>query len=132
MAACSHQCSMYGHGNQRQLLFLLIFSISIFSQSGFSAQGRVMPKQLVEDGYIPQQVRRMLIGSRPPRCENKCRNCGHCEAIQVPIVPNLKNQPTIRSSHDLPKHIAYNREDYLSNYKPMCWKCKCGDLIFNP
>ncbi|PKU64160.1 EPIDERMAL PATTERNING FACTOR-like protein 2 [Dendrobium catenatum] len=52
-----------------------------------------------------------MIGSRPPLCIGICRACGRCEAIQVPAIP---------------------QQDYSSNYKPLSWKCKCGDLIVNP
>lgn len=78
---------------------------------------------------------RSLIGSRPPRCEGKCRNCRPCEAVQVPVVPNLKHQQTstIHQLNAFPKlFLAYSRGDDISNYKPMCWKCKCGDSLFNP
>ncbi|RAL47210.1 unnamed protein product [Cuscuta campestris] len=131
----ARHCMLSRHGNQRPLLFLLLFSVSIFTHHSFCAQGRVIllekQPQTEHKEDTTSQGRRVLIGSRPPRCESKCRNCGHCEAVQVPVVPNLKHQPTIRS-RDLPRNVAYSREDYLSNYKPMCWKCKCGDLIFNP
>ncbi|KAF3446706.1 hypothetical protein FNV43_RR11886 [Rhamnella rubrinervis] len=31
------------------------------------------------------------------------------------------------------KHmIANSRGDDISNYKPLSWKCKCGDYFFNP
>ncbi|XP_019174526.1 PREDICTED: EPIDERMAL PATTERNING FACTOR-like protein 2 isoform X2 [Ipomoea nil] len=140
MAACSQQC-MFRHGNPHLIIFLLIFSVSALTHFSFLVQGREMPKQLEQD--TPQKggneeivVRvRSLIGSRPPRCESRCRNCGHCEAVQVPIVPTFKHQQTSRGSHgfkSVPKNVAYTRGDYLSNYKPMCWKCKCGDLLFNP
>ncbi|KAL8232659.1 hypothetical protein R6Q57_002437 [Mikania cordata] len=65
----------------------------------------------------------IMIGSKPPTCEwmKYCRKCGKCEAIQVPIVgPSISSNTTTR------------RRDDISNYKPMCWKCKCGDFIFNP
>ena len=76
---------------------------------------------------------RPLIGSKPPRCDGKkCKSCGNCEAVQVPIVtpkkiifPKQLYSPRINI-------IAYSRGDYISNYKPMCWKCKCGDLYFSP
>ncbi|PWA83019.1 epidermal patterning factor-like protein [Artemisia annua] len=64
-------------------------------------------------------------GSRPPTCARKkyCRKCGKCEAIQVPILgprTRTKSRSTI------------TRRDDISNYKPLCWKCKCGDFIFSP
>jgi len=69
-------------------------------------------------------VKRELIGSRPPRCEGRCKNCGHCEAIQVPIAP----QQGFPSTH----FRVNSRGDNLLNYKPISWKCKCGNSIFNP
>ncbi|KAL5705949.1 hypothetical protein ACHQM5_024173 [Ranunculus cassubicifolius] len=66
------------------------------------------------------------IGSRPPRCERRCSTCGHCEAVQVPAVPQIKGKNKDSFS------TVSMRGDYSSNYKPMSWKCKCGDMIFNP
>ena len=74
---------------------------------------------------------RSLIGSRPPRCERRCMSCGHCEAVQVPIVPSLKHQKIRSNQFFATPTIAYSRGDDISNYKPMCWKCKCGNFIFN-
>ncbi|KAF3790667.1 EPIDERMAL PATTERNING FACTOR-like protein 2 [Nymphaea thermarum] len=68
-----------------------------------------------------------MIGSRPPRCQRRCASCAHCEAIQVPTTPQFKNgkQRTVVAS------ISSIISD-TSNYKPMSWKCKCGDFIYNP
>lgn len=65
-----------------------------------------------------------MIGSRPPSCEGRCSGCGHCEAVQVPLAPLKKQRAsaTVNSRGD----------EYSSNYKPMNWKCKCGDRILNP
>ncbi|KAM7514453.1 hypothetical protein LguiA_004036 [Lonicera macranthoides] len=81
------------------------------------------------------EMARSMIGSRPPRCDIKCNNCGHCEAVQVPVAPQLmKTQLNAKSAHHLFTNpsIAYSRGDDLSNYKPMSWKCKCGNFLFNP
>lgn len=85
----------------------------------------------------------LLLGSRPPRCERRCNSCGGepCKAVQVPIVPSNKKVRVRGHNHDRHFHfhattptliIAYSRGDDISNYKPMCWKCKCGNFIFNP
>lgn len=82
--------------------------------------------QTVSDNKVMMRAR---IGSRPPRCETRCRFCKHCEAIQVPTNPQLLNgkiKPSTVST------IAYPRRQDNSNYKPIRWKCKCGDIIFNP
>ncbi|CAJ2646000.1 hypothetical protein L195_g003872 [Trifolium pratense] len=110
-------------------LFFLI--ISSFPQKGLVAEGR---KTLNQNGFHQtlgdnKVMVRKQIGSRPPRCETRCRFCGHCEAIQVPTNPralNGKINPSTLST------IAYSRRQDNSNYKPMSWKCKCGNIIFNP
>ncbi|KAK8692442.1 hypothetical protein V6N13_075901 [Hibiscus sabdariffa] len=74
---------------------------------------------------------RTLIGSRPPRCERRCSSCPNCEAIQVPVTTLSKSRRTRQFSAAL-FSISYSRGDDISNYKPMSWKCKCGNLIYNP
>ncbi|GMN40036.1 hypothetical protein TIFTF001_009261 [Ficus carica] len=87
-----------------------------------------------------------IIGSRPPRCERRCRACGHCEAVQVPVVPQIlvsrsrsslisakTTRSTTRAKNNDNYHlVADSRSVDFSNYKPMSWKCKCGDFLFNP
>ncbi|KAK4560068.1 hypothetical protein RGQ29_009027 [Quercus rubra] len=118
------------------LLLALLFSS--LTQVRFMAEGRGLPKlvEAAQKGIEVKKVARMVrtqIGSRPPRCEKRCSSCGHCEAVQVPIVPQVQNhrRSQFYASRATPS-IAYSRGDGTSNYKPMCWKCKCGDFIFNP
>jgi hypothetical protein len=70
--------------------------------------------------------RRSLIGSRPPRCERVCMSCGHCEAVQVPIVPQ---EGRARQEQAL---FGYRVNGGVANYKPLSWKCKCGGAILDP
>ncbi|GMH14707.1 hypothetical protein Nepgr_016548 [Nepenthes gracilis] len=102
------------------VLFLLFLSSIV-------VEGRDIPKHRTPPTMVKEEkeVLRSEIGSRPPRCEQRCSSCGHCEAIQVPANPQVK------SSYGF-SHIAYARGDYVSSYKPMNWKCKCGASIFNP
>ncbi|OAY33558.1 EPIDERMAL PATTERNING FACTOR-like protein 2 [Manihot esculenta] len=110
--------------------FVLLL-VSSSTHVRFKAEGRATPKS----ASIPQteneekMITRSQIGSRPPRCERRCSSCGHCEAIQVPTNPQVNNGNRNSSSVS---NIAYARGDDSSNYKPMSWKCKCGNLIFNP
>jgi hypothetical protein len=73
--------------------------------------------------------RRALIGSRPPRCERVCMSCGHCEAVQVPIVPQDRRQK--RAAAVGAAMFSY-RVDGITNYKPLSWKCRCGGTILDP
>ncbi|KAM4087301.1 hypothetical protein ACJW30_10G168100 [Castanea mollissima] len=117
---------------------LLALLVSSLTQVKFMAEGRGLPNlvEAAQKGIEVNKVARMVrtqIGSRPPRCEKRCSTCGHCEAVQVPIVPQVQNhrRSQFYASRATPS-IEYSRGDGNSNYKPMCWKCKCGDFIFNP
>ncbi|CAL0331216.1 unnamed protein product [Lupinus luteus] len=110
------------------LLFLIISS---WIQQGLVTEGRKTHKQSGFQQNIGEEktMLRAQIGSRPPRCERRCRTCGNCEAIQVPTNPQTQNGK-INSSKVYT--IAYAKGNDNSNYKPMSWKCKCGNYIFNP
>ncbi|KAJ9177430.1 hypothetical protein P3X46_012652 [Hevea brasiliensis] len=127
---CSHNlllCQRLGYVTI-SFLFLLISSST---HVRFKTEGRANPKSATfpKTENEEKMIMRSQIGSRPPRCERRCSNCGRCEAIQVPTNPQVNhgniNYPTV-------SNIVYARGDDWSNYKPMSWKCKCGDLIFNP
>ncbi|TVU45733.1 hypothetical protein EJB05_05231 [Eragrostis curvula] len=84
---------------------------------------------------------RGLIGSRPPSCEGRCRSCGHCEAVQVPISPQEKKKKKLghgsRAAVLRGSTAAGGRtmpDSYYdhSNYKPLSWRCKCGRHILEP
>ncbi|KAE8056647.1 hypothetical protein FH972_013395 [Carpinus fangiana] len=129
----SSQNCIFCHRNRHLLISLLsLLLLSSLNQVRFMAEGRGIPKlvdQPAQKGIEEMKVARMVrtqIGSRPPRCERRCSHCGPCEAVQVPIVQQVKKQGRSHFS------AAYFRGDGISNYKPICWKCKCGDLIFNP
>lgn len=94
-------------------------------------------KTLKQNGFEEEKTRlRAQIGSKPPRCEGRCSWCGHCEAIQVPTNPQMQKlgKKMNKSSRASSTIAAYGRGDDSStaNYKPMSWKCKCGNFIFNP
>ncbi|XP_041018060.1 EPIDERMAL PATTERNING FACTOR-like protein 2 [Juglans microcarpa x Juglans regia] len=135
---------VYWHRNRNLLIStLMVLLVSSMTIVRFTAEGRSIPKlvEAAQEGRAEKKWVRILargqIGSRPPNCEKRCSTCGHCEAVQVPIVPRVKRQrriPLISDASHATGHgttIAYSR-DGVSNYKPMCWKCKCGDFIFNP
>ncbi|GLT46852.1 hypothetical protein SLA2020_205820 [Shorea laevis] len=118
-------------GCGHSFIFLVFFLILSTTQLRFKVEGRPDPKidsfaQAVNEDKV---VLRGRIGSRPPRCERRCSSCDHCEAIQVPTNPQVHNE-NINFSHF--SNAAYERGEGYSNYKPLSWKCKCGNLIFNP
>ncbi|KAL3640365.1 hypothetical protein CASFOL_015333 [Castilleja foliolosa] len=114
------------------ILILVIYSSS--HSRLFNAEGRRLTqtadnsKSMNEDEKL---ILRGRIGSQPPRCDRRCSSCEHCEAIQVPTNPQIRRKTEIANSTAV-SVIAYARGYDNSNYKPMSWKCKCGNLIFNP
>ncbi|KAL5181641.1 EPIDERMAL PATTERNING FACTOR-like protein 2 [Glycine soja] len=98
---------------------------------GLVTEGRKTPKQngFYQAVHDDKAMVRAQIGSRPPKCERRCRSCGHCEAIQVPTNPQAQNGKINSSTVST---IAFTMGEGGSNYKPMSWKCKCGNRIFNP
>ncbi|KAI3819894.1 hypothetical protein L1987_13747 [Smallanthus sonchifolius] len=116
---------------QNSTAFFIILLILSSTHARFTPRGGSNSKlidnntQVIDnedEDYGQMGVRIMMIGSKPPTCDWKkyCRRCGKCEAIQAPIVGPSRSTNTT------------TRRDDISNYKPMCWKCKCGDFIFNP
>ncbi|XP_054808072.1 EPIDERMAL PATTERNING FACTOR-like protein 2 isoform X1 [Prosopis cineraria] len=121
-----------GHRLSFIIFSLLFLLVSSWTQQGFLIESR---KTLKQNGFEQVVVSeddatsvRARIGSRPPKCEGRCSWCGHCEAIQVPTNPQVQKEEMNTAIS------AYGRgdESTTSNYKPMSWKCKCGNLIFNP
>ncbi|KAI3463407.1 hypothetical protein Pfo_020070 [Paulownia fortunei] len=70
-----------------------------------------------------EQLRKMVLGSRPPACVNKCMSCRPCEATLV--IPSHKNRIKrgnyVKSSH---------KED--DTYYLLSWKCRCGNKLYQP
>lgn len=138
----SNQKFMCGHKLHHLIISFLFLLISSWTQLRFIAEGRIIFRP-VDHSQEEKAMLRGQIGSRPPRCERRCSTCGHCEAIQVPTNPQTKTGSSRRgnsfsskmSSSSSTTIIHYDRggdDSSSSNYKPMSWKCKCGNSIFNP
>ncbi|XP_059433244.1 EPIDERMAL PATTERNING FACTOR-like protein 1 [Corylus avellana] len=74
---------------------------------------------------------KIRIGSIPPSCHNKCNQCHPCMAVQVPTMPS---QPGAKSAQTVPVEVSdpSPRGNKYSNYKPLGWKCRCQDRLYNP
>ncbi|KAK4428012.1 EPIDERMAL PATTERNING FACTOR-like protein 8 [Sesamum alatum] len=66
-----------------------------------------------------EELRKMVLGSRPPACVNKCKNCKPCEATLV--IPPHQSRIKRANSH---------RED--DSYYLLSWKCRCGNKLYQP
>ncbi|KAL6497069.1 hypothetical protein OROGR_028998 [Orobanche gracilis] len=72
------------------------------------------------------ELRKMVLGSRPPGCVNKCMSCRPCEATLV-IPPHLNK---IRRSNSYYQEYSSHRED--DSYYLLSWKCRCGNKLYQP
>ncbi|KAI4331209.1 hypothetical protein MLD38_029415 [Melastoma candidum] len=83
------------------LLSIICFALLPFVTVGSSA-----------DGGLPEE-RKTVLGSRPPRCINKCLSCNPC-------LPTLVVQG----------HRVMKAED--DEYYLLAWKCRCRNKLFQP
>ncbi|KAK9011972.1 hypothetical protein V6N11_040043 [Hibiscus sabdariffa] len=77
--------------------------------------------------YFEEKTR---LGSTPPSCHNKCNGSHPCMAVQVPspLQPADSSKAMTNSMELFDTSIA----NQFSNYKPLGWKCRCGDQFYNP
>ncbi|RLN40436.1 EPIDERMAL PATTERNING FACTOR-like protein 2 [Panicum miliaceum] len=117
-------------------LFLLLLALLLAASAHASTHGHGKAA-FTEDKSIAGIIG--VIGSRPPSCAGRCRSCGHCEAVQVPISPQeLQKRMNKKLGHGIRAAAAAGGRampvsyDDHSNYKPLSWRCKCGRLILDP
>ncbi|KAK1262881.1 EPIDERMAL PATTERNING FACTOR-like protein 1 [Acorus gramineus] len=90
-----------------------------------SAAGDTFPQgPLMED--------KMRLGSIPPSCHNRCMDCSPCTAVQVPTLPSRGDVEKGVGSAKVGVPLDLSSYNKYSNYKPLGWKCRCGDHLFNP
>ncbi|GMN58209.1 hypothetical protein TIFTF001_027305 [Ficus carica] len=104
------------HLNRPKIAVTLIFilSITLFFRSS-SAETAVPGEYHEELGEM-----KMVLGSKPPQCANKCMSCRPCMAALV-IPQHQKNGAKASSPHE------HDQSYYL-----LAWKCKCRDKFFQP
>ncbi|PIN07286.1 hypothetical protein CDL12_20150 [Handroanthus impetiginosus] len=128
---CGHNGSYCVRIHHFAISFLILVITTSSQLRLFNVEGRKLAQTADNSKTVHEDklIWRSQIGSRPPRCDRRCSSCGHCEAIQVPTNPQIRTRPGNSTAFSV---RAYARRDDSSNYKPMSWKCKCGDLILNP
>ncbi|KAF7814370.1 EPIDERMAL PATTERNING FACTOR-like protein 8 [Senna tora] len=67
-------------------------------------------------------VEKVVIGSKPPVCVNKCKKCRPCMATLV--VPNGQRKKK--------GFKVWSRGEDDDTYYLLSWKCRCGDKLFQP
>ncbi|KAM0971207.1 hypothetical protein ACFX13_019429 [Malus domestica] len=124
--------SFYLHLKATRAIVLVHFLLSSIPAFCFTAH---LPQPLTPPlrGMLFEEKTRL--GSEPPSCHNKCNYCHPCVAVQVPTISSRERRVepgmtrTIPMMFLDPSHPGTNK---YSNYKPLGWKCHCGDHFFNP
>ncbi|CAK9310402.1 unnamed protein product [Citrullus colocynthis] len=66
---------------------------------------------------------KMVIGSRPPGCQNKCMSCRPCMAAVVVPVHRMKGKAF---------QAFFTSREEEDSYYLLSWKCRCGNKIYQP
>ncbi|XP_062149352.1 EPIDERMAL PATTERNING FACTOR-like protein 1 [Alnus glutinosa] len=108
------------------LVIVVLYLIS--PASGFNQQQQ--PPSSSHRGLLFEEKSRL--GSTPPSCHNKCNECHPCMAVQVPTMPSQPGLSRLAQTAPTEFFDQSPRGNRYSNYKPLGWKCRCQDRLFNP
>nr|KYP55703.1 Polygalacturonase [Cajanus cajan] len=97
------------NGLKTSLTLILIISLTLFPSNSVGLKGVMKQRNL------------LVLGSRPPKCVNKCLSCRPCMAALV-ISPHNR----VGRIH---KATTAQRDE---GYYLLSWKCKCGNKFFQP
>ncbi|CAM8931776.1 unnamed protein product [Rhodiola kirilowii] len=90
------------------LIFLLLLSPTYLASISIS-DAKSDVSRVSSDG------KKMKLGSRPPRCADRCLNCRPCTAALV-VSPNTDE-------------AIIQRDE---SYHLLSWKCRCGSKFYQP
>ncbi|THU57719.1 hypothetical protein C4D60_Mb03t06460 [Musa balbisiana] len=85
--------------------------------------------------FVPEEMLvedKIRLGSTPPSCHNRCDLCNPCTAVQVPTLPVQSTPVRSRVRKVRPSDDPFSYSNQYSNYKPLGWKCSCGNRLYNP
>ncbi|GMH04523.1 hypothetical protein Nepgr_006363 [Nepenthes gracilis] len=77
------------------------------------------------NSYEEMKRMKLVLGSRPPRCVNRCMSCRPCMAALV-VPPRRKTFPNNNNSN------AVKTPQVEESYYLLLWKCRCKNKIFQP
>ncbi|KAL1372329.1 hypothetical protein AAHE18_01G195900 [Arachis hypogaea] len=113
----------YPNGLKFSVTMILIISLTLFpsnSAGSPSNSNSISSSSSNNNNNNGLMQKKLVLGSRPPRCVNKCLNCRPCMAALV-ITP-----------HHRDGHIHKETAPRDEGYYLLSWKCKCGNKFFEP
>ncbi|GAB2210567.1 hypothetical protein Droror1_Dr00015835 [Drosera rotundifolia] len=102
------------------LALLCLLSISFLQSDSVSVSVDGYDKNSIDTKTMNSKL---VLGSRPPRCMNRCFNCRPCMAVLV--VP-----PRGRPSRHRSNNVKTPQDD--EGYYLLSWKCRCKNKFFQP
>ncbi|XWS44957.1 hypothetical protein CRYUN_Cryun15aG0094500 [Craigia yunnanensis] len=109
----------------------LVISLCFLLLSPASSFRQLQPPNSPDWGLTFDEKTRL--GSTPPSCHNKCNGCHPCMVVQVPTLPGHDRfQPGLSKAITNSMQFFDPSGNQHSNYKPLGWKCRCGDHFYNP
>uniref|UniRef100_A0A7C9DZ12 Epidermal patterning factor-like protein n=1 Tax=Opuntia streptacantha TaxID=393608 RepID=A0A7C9DZ12_OPUST len=110
------------------IIIIPLFFFALFSSPGFPSSD----PPWVQGSLMQEKTR---LGSTPPSCYNKCDGCHPCTAVKVPASPGLHRVQLSPSRSERQSYGVISEYDSFpgaTNYKPLGWKCRCKDRLYNP
>ncbi|KAL8464686.1 hypothetical protein ACS0TY_034262 [Phlomoides rotata] len=101
----------------------LIFAVSAIFLSSLTLLPSISGEFEGSSSRYDDELRKMVLGSRPPGCVNKCMSCRPCEATLV--IPPHQNRI---------KWVEYEKSSHreADSYYLLSWKCRCGNKLYIP
>ncbi|KAL5547833.1 hypothetical protein UlMin_003064 [Ulmus minor] len=102
------------NGMKIAVVLISIFSLTFFPSN---SAGLILGADDNDEGLNKEM--KVVLGSRPPRCVNKCLNCGPCSA-------------TLVTSQQHKNGFGASPHEHDQRYYLLAWKCKCRNKLFQP
>ncbi|XP_052176878.1 EPIDERMAL PATTERNING FACTOR-like protein 8 [Diospyros lotus] len=106
------------------ILMSSLIMVFLPSNSKSDALGLRLYRSAASSRNYGKQTMKMVVGSKPPECVDKCMSCRPCMAALVPIPPS----PYTEGIKDPSSH----GEEEEDRYYLLSWKCRCGDKLYQP
>ncbi|KAL6495864.1 hypothetical protein OROGR_014029 [Orobanche gracilis] len=106
------------------VIAILLFFLTFLIQESAAGVKVKAPSIVIKDEH--QEKNKMILGSRPPGCLNKCLNCRPCKATLV-IPPHKKTSQKGKFVISSSRNIGEDETYYL-----LSWKCKCANKLYKP
>ncbi|PQQ07821.1 hypothetical protein Pyn_11308 [Prunus yedoensis var. nudiflora] len=98
-------------------VIVIIFSLTLFPSV---SEANSMAVRDGDHQRLEKQMK-MVLGSKPPGCVNRCVGCIPCTPTQVVSPPDKNNNLK-----------ATNTNQGDEGYYLLSWKCKCRNKLFEP